>query len=129
MRIVDIAPRPSSLIESIRDIGYSLGTALADLIDNCIAAQAKSIQVLTTVEGSDLKVGILDDGVGMTEGELLEAMRLGSRSPPGGAGAVRPGPLWAWPEDRLFLPMPGGHHCDPGQRYDDERSMGPELHC
>ena len=81
MRIVDIAPRPSSLIESIRDIGYSLGTALADLIDNCIAAQAKSIQVFTTVEGSDLKVGILDDGVGMTEGELLEAMRLGSRSP------------------------------------------------
>ena len=63
MRIVDIAPRPSSLIKSIRDIGYSLGTALADLIDNCIAAQAKSIQVLTTVEGSDLKVGILDDGV------------------------------------------------------------------
>ena len=81
MRIVDIAPRPSSLVESMRDIGYSLGTALADLIDNCITARAETIQVFASVEGPDLKIGILDDGVGMTEEELLEAMRFGSRSP------------------------------------------------
>ena len=81
MRIVEIAPKPSSLIESMRDIGYSLGTALADLIDNCITARAESIRVFSSVEGPDLKIGILDDGVGMSEEELLEAMRLGSRSP------------------------------------------------
>ena len=81
MRIVDVPPKPSSLIESMRDIGYSLGTALADLIDNSIAAQAKTIRVFADLSSSDPKVGILDDGLGMTEDELLEAMRLGSRSP------------------------------------------------
>ena len=40
MRVLDIPPRPSSLIESIRAIGYSLSTALADLVDNCITARA-----------------------------------------------------------------------------------------
>ena len=81
MRVFEIAPKPSALIESMRDIGYSLSTALADLIDNCIAARAETVQVFTNLEAQDLKVGILDDGVGMTEDELLEAMRLGSRSP------------------------------------------------
>ena len=81
MRVIEIAPKPSSLIESMRDIGYSLSTALADLIDNCIAARAKTIQVFVDTEPSDAKVGILDDGWGMSEEELLDAMRLGSRSP------------------------------------------------
>ena len=81
MRIVEIAPKPSSLVESMRDIGYSLSTALADLVDNCIAARAETVQVFASTEGSELKIGILDDGEGMTEEELLEAMRLGSRSP------------------------------------------------
>lgn len=81
MRVLEIPPKPSPLIESIRAIGYSLSTALADLVDNCIAARAETIQILTSLETPDLKIGILDDGVGMTEEELLEAMRLGSRSP------------------------------------------------
>ena len=81
MRVFDIPPRPSSLIESIRAIGYSLSTALADLVDNSIAARAETIQIFASLETSDPKVGIVDDGVGMTEEELLEAMRLGSRSP------------------------------------------------
>ena len=81
MRVIEIPPNPSPLIESMRAIGYSLSTALADLIDNCIAAEAKNIQIFTVPEPSDPKIGILDDGKGMTEQELLEAMRLGSRSP------------------------------------------------
>ena len=81
MRFVEIPPKPSSLFESMRDIGYSLSTALADLIDNSIAAGAETVQVFASVEGSEPKVGVLDDGAGMTEQELLEAMRLGSRSP------------------------------------------------
>ena len=52
MRIVEIAPKPSSLVESMRDIGYSLSTALADLIDNCIAARAETIRVFASMEGS-----------------------------------------------------------------------------
>ena len=81
MRVLEIPPKPSPLIESIRAIGYSLSTAIADLVDNSIAARAESIQILASLDTSDPKVGILDDGVGLTEDELLEAMRLGSRSP------------------------------------------------
>ena len=81
MRVVEVTPKPSSLIESMRDIGYSLSTALADLVDNCIAAGAQNVRVFASLDGEDPKVAIVDDGVGMTEPDLLEAMRLGSRSP------------------------------------------------
>ena len=81
MRVVEVVPKPSSLIESMRDIGYSLSTALADIIDNSLTAGAGKVQVFASLEAPDLKIGILDDGVGMTEDQLLEAMRLGSRSP------------------------------------------------
>ena len=81
MRTVEIVPKPSSLVESLRDIGYSLGTALADIIDNSLAAGARTVQIFASVPGGDEAIGILDDGVGLAEAELLEAMLLGSRSP------------------------------------------------
>ena len=81
MRVIEIPPKPSPLIESIRAIGYTLSTAIADLVDNCITAQAETIQIFANTENAKPSVGILDDGVGLTEEELLEAMRLGSRSP------------------------------------------------
>ena len=81
MRTREIAPKPSSLTESLRDIGYSLGTALADLIDNCLTARARTIEVLAHTELPGYRVGVMDDGAGMSENELIEAMRLGSRSP------------------------------------------------
>ena len=31
-------PRASAMIESLRGLGYSASTAIADLIDNCISA-------------------------------------------------------------------------------------------
>ncbi|MCY3576380.1 MAG: ATP-binding protein [bacterium] len=76
-----IPPQPSSFIESIRSIGYTLSTALADVVDNSVAAQATVVRVMTNVDAQDLKIGILDDGIGMTEEELLQAMTLGSQSP------------------------------------------------
>ncbi len=79
MRTIEASPRASLLIESMRDIGYTLETALADVVDNSITAGASTIKLFADSE--DLRIGILDDGEGMTEGELLEAMRPGSRSP------------------------------------------------
>lgn len=81
MRTVNAAPRASVLIESMRDIGYSLETALADIIDNSITAGAGNIHLFADSSSSDVKIGILDDGEGMKEAELLAAMRLGSKSP------------------------------------------------
>ena len=81
VRVQELAPRASSLIASLRDIGYSLQTAVADLIDNSLAAGARTIELLAETHGEVPAIGILDDGDGMTEAELLKAMRPGSRSP------------------------------------------------
>lgn len=76
-----VAPRAATLIESMRDVGYTLQTAIADIIDNSITAGAKKIELLADTDFATPAIGILDDGYGMTEGELFEAMRLGTRSP------------------------------------------------
>ena len=81
MRVVEMPPNPSPLIESLRDLGYTMGTALADLIDNSITAGARRVQIFSNPSDEDPKIGILDDGAGMHEPVLLEAMRLGTRSP------------------------------------------------
>lgn len=76
-----VAPRPSVLIESMRDIGYSLQTAVSDVIDNSITAGAGEIEFLADTTSDVPAIGILDDGSGMSEDELMEAMRPGSHSP------------------------------------------------
>jgi hypothetical protein len=81
MRTVRTEPMASVLIESMRDIGYRLETALADIIDNSIAAGASTIHVLANTAVGAACIGVLDDGRGMSERKLLDAMRLGSRSP------------------------------------------------
>lgn len=76
-----VAPRASSLIESLRGVGYSPQTAIADIVDNSISAGAKKIWIQFAFDGADSTISILDDGGGMTEDELRLAMVLGSRSP------------------------------------------------
>ncbi len=78
----DIAqPRADAMIHSLRAFGYDLATALADLIDNSIAANAKNIWLDFHWNGEKSTISVVDDGKGMTEPELLAAMRPGSRSP------------------------------------------------
>jgi hypothetical protein len=74
-------PHASALIESLRGVGYSLPTALADVIDNSIAAGAKNVRVAFDWDGPSSRITIVDDGRGMKEAELFAAMRLGTRSP------------------------------------------------
>jgi hypothetical protein len=69
----------SELMESMRAVGYSLETAIADLIDNSLAANAKNIWVDFEAE-PHLHVTILDDGNGMDRSTLREAMKLAGRS-------------------------------------------------
>ena len=76
-----IPPDASSMIESMRSYGYTLPAALADLIDNSIAAVASTVELQFCWSGADSWVSILDDGSGMSEAALRNAMRLGSRSP------------------------------------------------
>jgi hypothetical protein len=81
VKTIDATPRAALLIESMRDLGYSLGTALADIIDNSISAGSSSIQILTDAIGTTGSIAVVDDGCGMTKKELHLAMRPGSRSP------------------------------------------------
>lgn len=74
-------PEPSALVESLRAFGYSLRTAVADLIDNCISASARNVWIRFEWGGAHSFISIRDDGRGMTDSELVAAMRPGSRSP------------------------------------------------
>lgn len=77
---IELIPPASSLIESLRAFGYTFETAVADLIDNSIAASATRIEV--HVEDDDeLRVAVIDNGSGMDIEELLRAMTPGGRSP------------------------------------------------
>ena len=78
MREVELIPDARNLMESTRSIGYSLAAAVADIIDNSIAAQAERIYVWTPTP-SQQYLTILDDGVGMDAEELQAAMRYGSK--------------------------------------------------
>ena len=84
----EVPPRASVLVESLRDIGYSLKTAVADVIDNSLTAGARTIELLAETHVETPAIGILDDGAGMTEAELRDAMRPGSRSPLEDRGAT-----------------------------------------
>lgn len=74
-------PSAACLSESMRDLGYSLETAIADLIDNSISASADTIDIVCDVVGEHPVVAILDNGRGMTDDELIDAMRHGTGNP------------------------------------------------
>lgn len=74
-------PRASALVESLRGLGYSTATALADIIDNSIAARATAVELDFHWNGGDSWIAVLDDGRGMNAEELDSAMRLGDRNP------------------------------------------------
>lgn len=76
-----LPPRASSLTESMRDIGYSLETAVADIIDNSIAANTSEVSIRFDFESSSPRLCIIDNGRGMTSDELIDAMRHGSKHP------------------------------------------------
>ena len=71
-------PKADSLMGSMRSIGYTFESAIADIIDNSICAHAKSVQLSFPTEASNCFVSIMDDGVGLTEDELFNAMRYRS---------------------------------------------------
>ncbi len=80
---VILPPDPESLTQSLRGMGYTVETAIADIIDNSISAGARSIRVIMNreTEQSGASILIKDDGVGMSESCLITAMKLGSISP------------------------------------------------
>ena len=76
---VEIQPDPERVIEGLRDTGYSFNTAMADILDNSIAANATKVFIhIESDPNRTLTVTIADDGCGMNQLELQNAMRYGS---------------------------------------------------
>ena len=76
---ISVAPSARRLTTSLRDIGYSFESAVADIVDNSIAAGATQIDISIDFAGRESSIVIKDDGDGMTAPVLDEAMRFGSR--------------------------------------------------
>ncbi len=74
-------PKASAMLESLRGLGYSPETAIADTIDNSVSAFAKNVELIFKWDGKRSYVAIVDDGRGMSSDALDSAMRLGDRNP------------------------------------------------
>lgn len=74
-------PGAAAMIETFRAIGYSLETAIADIIDNSISAKAKNIIINRVWRGGASIITIKDDGCGMSNNEIIQAMRPGAQNP------------------------------------------------
>ncbi len=81
IRTADATPHAAALIEGLRDIGYSLETAISDIIDNSITANARQIDIISESYSDEPYLAIVDNGIGMSEAELIAAMRPGSTNP------------------------------------------------
>lgn len=71
-------PTADILMLSMRAMGYSFESAVADIVDNSISAEAKRVSIRFAVDPSNLYVAICDDGYGMSKDELFDAMKYGS---------------------------------------------------
>lgn len=80
MRFVSTPPFASSLLEAMRAFGYSFETAIADLVDNSIAAAANKVDIYFPPTNEPY-VALIDNGKGMSPANLALAMRHGTRNP------------------------------------------------
>jgi hypothetical protein len=83
MRTKTLPPRATRMIEGLRDTGYEFNTAMADIIDNSIAAKASLVEVEILMDFTgDITIYIADNGCGMNEQGLEDAMTYGSLERP-----------------------------------------------
>jgi hypothetical protein len=76
-----LPPSAACLSASLRDLGYSLETAVADLIDNSISAEATEVQIFCDLSRTKPVLVVADNGRGMSPSEVLAAMKHGSLNP------------------------------------------------
>ena len=80
---MELLPDPVRMVEGLRDTGYQFNTAVADVIDNSIAAEATFVDVHLYMDfHGDVVQEIYDNGIGMDRDALINAMRYGSKPRP-----------------------------------------------
>ena len=72
-------PSADILINSMRAMGYTFESAIADVVDNSVAVKANLIEIKFPIDPADCYVAICDNGAGMSREKLIEAMRYGSQ--------------------------------------------------
>jgi len=75
-----VKPNLKNFVKSLRDIGYTFEIAVADILDNSISANASNIKIFNVAE-PEMIFSMIDDGTGMSDDELIEAMRLATKNP------------------------------------------------
>lgn len=81
MAVRNAPPHAGHMFESLRGLGYTTATALADLLDNSVTAKADKISIQLEWNGPESWVRIIDNGIGMDDASLEAGMRLGGRNP------------------------------------------------
>lgn len=79
---VELPPDPSRLVKILASVGHTMPSAVADLVDNSISANATNIAITfgRPDGGHGRWMSISDNGDGMDGATLAEAMRIGSGS-------------------------------------------------
>lgn len=79
---VELAPNPGRLVKILAAVGHTMPSAVADLVDNAISADATEISITfgRPDGGHGRWMSIADNGCGMDPERLAEAMRIGSDS-------------------------------------------------
>lgn len=80
MKVQIVNPNIANFVTSIRDVGYTFEIAVADVIDNSLSANATHIEIYTVPIHDGLILSLYDNGYGMDDNELKEAMRLATRN-------------------------------------------------
>src|SRR6266436_8562212 len=71
-------PNARRTMEALREMGYDSYASILDILDNSIDAEAQKIRVNISEAQGDIVMEIEDDGCGMDDATLGEALRLGS---------------------------------------------------
>ncbi|MFB0919019.1 MAG: ATP-binding protein, partial [Clostridiaceae bacterium] len=78
--LVQNNPTADVLMVSMRSMGYTFESAVADIIDNSITAESNQIKLFFPIDPSDCYVAICDNGHGMSKEDLIDAMKYGSEN-------------------------------------------------
>ena len=63
----------------MRDTGYEFNTALADIVDNSVDADATEINITIEMDGDGVFISVADNGHGMDEETLIRGMQYGGK--------------------------------------------------
>jgi len=77
-RVLENPPNARRTMEALRELGYDSYSSILDILDNCIDAHGAKIDIEIGEQKGDIVITIDDDGTGMDEETLSEALRLGS---------------------------------------------------